>query len=297
MESFNKDEDRVVFTEIIQGLFLDFSPVISWEVRGDTSRQIHPVKIAHVDNDNETLNFTLAEESEFKFSTENIFFFSEEQKVIFKSPKQSIDGNQLTVSIPDVIKRFEGVDEAELQSKIEYFKQAQEGPSSDPFADFNLDDDTVTDKQNDPLAGLSVLQGAGTENIQTNWITKSMSTHDAELFTTELSYIKLDEEDKKFEGVRSTPRAKPPEGKMVTVQISDESLPQATYTLYDLSQGGLSFLVFAKDEFNTGDQLIVKAFDTKKFESPMNATIRAITEADDMGIQYKVGCEFISLEE
>lgn len=135
---------------------------------------------------------------------------------------------------------------------------------------------------------------ASNEKISTAWHVKSMSKSDAALFEKELSFITLDEEDKKFEGQRSTPRARPPEGKMVTVEVSDQSRPQSTHPLYDLSQGGFAFLVFAKDEFNTGEDVMIKAFDTKKFDVPMNAKVMAVREADEMGIQYKVGCQFIT---
>jgi hypothetical protein len=134
---------------------------------------------------------------------------------------------------------------------------------------------------------------ASNEKLSTNWHVKSMSVSDAALFEQELSFVTLDEEDKIFEGKRTTPRAKPPEGKMVTVQVDDESRVQTTHPLYDLSQGGFAFLVFAKDEFDAGEVLHIKAFDTKKFEVPMVGKIMAIREADEMGIQYKVGCQFV----
>lgn len=134
---------------------------------------------------------------------------------------------------------------------------------------------------------------ASNEKLTTAWHVNIMSKSDAALFEQELSFVTLDEEDKIFEGKRTTPRAKPPEGKMVTVQVGDGSRAQSTHPLYDLSQGGFAFLVFSLDEFNKDETVLIKAFDTKKFDEPMAAKIMAIREADEMGIQYKVGCQFI----
>jgi hypothetical protein len=134
---------------------------------------------------------------------------------------------------------------------------------------------------------------ASNEKLSTSWHVKSMSVSDAALFEQELSFVTLDEEDKIFEGKRTTPRARPPEGKMVTVQVGDESRVQSTHPLHDLSQGGFAFLVFSKEEFASGEVLHIKAFDTNKFDDPMVGKVMAVREADDMGIQYKVGCQFV----
>lgn len=134
---------------------------------------------------------------------------------------------------------------------------------------------------------------SSTDKIDTKWEATSMSDHDSNIFETELSFVTLEDEDEMYANKRTSPRSKPPEGKMVTIQVADGSRPQATYPLYDLSRGGFAFLVFAKEEFNSGEDIHIKAFDTKKFETPMDGIVRSIREADEMGIQYKVGCQFI----
>ena len=95
------------------------------------------------------------------------------------------------------------------------------------------------------------------------------------------------------EGERNAPRAKPPEGKMIIVQTKDMSKSQETLPLYDLSRGGMGFMTFSESAYAKGEVLNVYGFDNKSFDEPMFAIIRSVREADEMGIQFKCGCQFI----
>jgi hypothetical protein len=309
MISLKKEENREQMAEVVQGMFLDFNPIVCWEISADNIRTIYPVKIQNVNNDTETLTFISSKEEELVLNQTLIFFYSEEQKAIFKSEIESKSGSELIVKIPEEIKKLENGEEKQFEGMLNSFSSDAEFTGASSFDAFSLDDDddeaevpvVETLSPTAPMSGenfdTKMSFSGTTDKIETMWVTKTMSAHDADLFATELSYIALEEEDKMFEGVRDAPRAKPPEGKMLTVQVDDDSRPQSTHTLYDLSQGGLSFLVFSKDEFNEGETLLIKAFDTKKFEQPMITQVKAIREADDLGIQYKVGCQFIESDQ
>ena len=190
----------------------------------------------------------------------------------------------------------------EGETSTDHIDKFKEGETSTDHIDKFKSGETSTDKIDTMTSAKTSTEkintvtkvNSQTEKIDSAWHSKSMSKKDAALFEEELSFVTLDEEDKIFEGKRAAPRAKPPEGKMVTVQIDDASRPQSTHPLYDLSQGGIAFLVFAKEDFNPGEILHVKAFDTKKFDEPMIAEVKAVREADEMGIQYKVGCQFVT---
>lgn len=137
--------------------------------------------------------------------------------------------------------------------------------------------------------------GSGADRIETKMKGKitPRSESDQAFFEQELSYVTLDEEDKKYEGQRNAPRAKPPEGKMIIIQTKDGSKPQETLPLYDLSRGGMGFMTFSESAYAKGEVLNVYGFDNKNFDEPMFAIIRSVREADEMGIQYKCGCQFI----
>lgn len=289
MKLINK-ADREQMSEVIQGMFLTMNPIVCWSGNSPANRIVKKIKIQNVDNETETLVFKPSESEILPFvSDSSLFFFSEEQKMIFKGQTSDASEESLVIKQPDSIMILEEADVNKYKDLISQFISELNAGAPDPLASFSLDDDEETsdsDTHDDTIA-------AG-EKVAVDWFKNVMSEHDASLFEQELSHITLEEEDELYEGMRSSPRAKPPEGKTLTVQIIDESRPQSTYTLYDLSRGGLSFLVFAKDEFSPGEILFIRAFDVNKFETPIEAEIKVVREADEMGIQYKVGCEFIS---
>ncbi len=274
-------------SEVIQGLFLNMNPMVAWAGLNAASRVVKQIKILNVDNEDESLVFSSADGSPFQFSQKLIYFFSEEQSLIFKATLKT-EGENLIVNQPEQVMALEEDEKQKYQELINGFLSELNAGTPDPLSSFSLDDDD-DEKTVDAEENIAITAG---EKVAEDWFKSIMSEHDASLFETELSHITLEEEDQMYEGMRASPRAKPPEGKTLTVQVKDESRPQSTYSLYDLSRGGLSFLVFAKDEFAVGEVLLIKAFDVNKFEEPMEAEIKVVREADEMGIQYKVGCEF-----
>ena len=273
MDSFNKTEHKEKFSELIQSFFLSMDPIICWQNHETKGRVLHYLKMLNVDNESEEFEFSIVQSMGEITLEDSLFAFSEEHKVLFKASILSIS-ETLKVKMPEDLKLLDDSDLKPYEGLVEQFKHQ-------PVNGTGLDLDLDTEEGESPSVDILVKMG--------------MSEHDADLFATELSYITLEQEDKIYEGMRAAPRAKPPEGKMVTVQVADESRPQSTLSLYDLSQGGLSFLVFAKEDFIVGEKILIKAFDINKFDKPMQAEVKVVREADDLGIQYKVGCQFLDL--
>jgi hypothetical protein len=96
---------------------------------------------------------------------------------------------------------------------------------------------------------------------------------------------------------REAPRSRPPEGKMMTLCKQNNPDSPGSYNLFDLSRGGFSFLVFSQSDYEKDDIIDVLGFDAQKFDSPMKAKVMSVREADEMGIQFKVGCKFLTDEE
>ena len=275
---YTKEENKEKLAEIIQLMGMDMDPMVAWEISSD-GRIIHDVKLGEIRNDTEEFDF---KGSALTFKSDLIFFYSREQKFIFKTSLIKNDGKLLTVKIPDTIKVLEDEEKVKMEKMLEMFNMDSGAERLEEVAASVGEDGQIVDSF-----------GFANNHPESDWLTKFMSENDAALLNTELSYISLDEEDEMFQGVRQTPRAKPPEGKMVTVQVENDARPQSTYTLYDLSRGGMSFLVFTQDEFTVGEKVYLKAFDTNKFEAPILTKVKAIREADALGIQFKVGCEFL----
>lgn len=295
MKIINKDADRIQMTEVIQGLYLDLSPVVAWQSSAQ-NRVIYPVKISNVDNETDQLSFKATNNEVLTFTDDTIFFFSEGQSVLFKAHKTKMAGMELDVFIPEEMKILGEAEKEQYATMIQSFITEIQATIKGPSLDWDDDDDEDTiDSSAEGDASFNPSADFDSPEAKTIYenLKSTLSEHDANLLETELGSITLEEEDALYEGMRASPRAKPPEGKMVTVQISDESLGQTTHPLYDLSTGGLSFLVFSKDEFSVGQKLLVKAFDINQFENPLLTEVKVVREADDMGIQYKVGCQFI----
>jgi hypothetical protein len=75
MKCFKKEVDREQMSEVIQGMFLDFNPIVTWEVSAENIRTIYPVKIQNVNNDDDTLTFVSSKEENLAFSQSTIFFY------------------------------------------------------------------------------------------------------------------------------------------------------------------------------------------------------------------------------
>lgn len=116
---------------------------------------------------------------------------------------------------------------------------------------------------------------------------------DADIFQAELDeFLSPDDEDKMFADKRSAPRARPKKTKMVTASI-DGSDDIKIYELFDLSQGGMSFLCLEENFFEKGNNVLIHAFDEKNFESPMVSEVMSVRPADELGVQFKIGLKFV----
>ena len=277
MKVLTKDKNKSEMSELIQAMFSNSNPIISWETNLSGKRTIAPVKLSNIFNEEGIIAFTTADSKAINFQGTILFFFSEDQKIIFKAKINQLDGGNLRIELPEEIKLLDESDDTQFSNLIDSFQNGH---------DF---DQTLA------------LGGSGTgkneqsgAEIEDGWYENSMSVHDIDLFKAELASITLEDEDKIYEGMRTSPRSKPPEGKMVLVQPASEARAQSSFLLYDLSQGGFSFLVFSKEEFSIDEHIVIKAFDTKKFDVPMKGIVKSIREADDLGVQYKVGCMFVS---
>lgn len=122
------------------------------------------------------------------------------------------------------------------------------------------------------------------------------SQRDKDIFENELSFISLDEEDKKFAGQRDAPRARPAKGKMITMKVKGSDHSEETHELFDLSRGGLGVICSDETRYNKGDIIEISAFDTNKLDAPMLSIVRSVREVDESRMSFKVGMEFYTPE-
>ncbi len=287
--------------------------IVVWQLRHQEGRLVKSSRLHGYMSVAEPVRFRCINNNKEDFSRGEIYLFAPEQKAIFKTTLQNFEENDLLCDVPREVKILEDSDEEALEDMIDIFNKEMnyvqgkgEGNIEDPVevvsaTDLPVGPDApieVTGPNTKYTARDSHLvsdnnQYAFTDKIETKWKTKRMSSKDIEIFETELSFVSLDEEDKLFQDKRAAPRARPPKGKMVTIQKSTDQEYVRTFELFDLSRGGMGFIIPLGEEIDKGDIVNVQAFDDKVFDSPMQIEVKSIREVDSDGTHFKVGCQFV----
>lgn len=301
MRTINLTSDIAEFHEYFSDLKEKKNNIVIWQLDKSTNKRIiYHSLINEIEKESTTLSCNSSNDEAYQFNPGDLFFYIETTMTIFKSEQVATQNNFLSIKYPEELKFLDEMEDDKIKAVFSAINPSfvKDSPK---YHTLEADKDkgytfVSGEKAESEKPDWERVEGGGRkEKLNSMW-EGALNQHDQDLFAEELSFITLDEEDKIYEGQRTAPRAKPPEGKLVTVQISDESKPQETLPLHDLSQGGIGFLVFSKDAYNAGEVIHIKGFDTKKFDKPMLAVVRSIREADEMGIQFKVGLQFITDE-
>lgn len=80
------------------------------------------------------------------------------------------------------------------------------------------------------------------------------------------------------------------------VKIYREGHEPEIYQLIDLSQGGLSFISLAENEFSRKDKVAIIEFKDKKLSKSLIGIVRYVKvniEIENQYVDYKVGIEFL----
>lgn len=314
MRTLTKADDlfeiRDNFDEIIKAGI----PVLLWQLKEDGSRIIQPVFIKELIGD-DIIKIRKATAGNIELKDQQVFFHLATHKLIFKTEIEAIDEAFARVKFPEEVKFVaemapEGVNEdVGLQEFSKYIKGhglgnhiedimriAGEGRANDNREDINTFVRGGGRANIQTASHMRLNTYNATDKISTKWSVSSMSSHDTDIFQAELDFVSLDEEDKLYAAQRESVRARPKKGKMITILKRDEADTEEIYPLFDLSKGGLAFLVTDSERYSKGDHLLVIAFDEKRFDNPMQAQVMAVREADELGVQFKIGCAFVGVE-
>lgn len=103
---------------------------------------------------------------------------------------------------------------------------------------------------------------------------------------------KLDttEEEQVYSSLREAPRARPQGEKKVSLYKTGEPESRAVYSMFDISRGGLSFLVSQEDLFQKGDYLEVAALEDDELDTILIGEVMSIRSHDEV---WKVGIKFV----
>lgn len=103
---------------------------------------------------------------------------------------------------------------------------------------------------------------------------------------------KLDttEEEQVYSSLREAPRARPQAEKKVSLYKTGEPDSRAVYQMFDISRGGLSFLVSQEDLFQKGDYIEVVALEDDELDTILIGEVMNIRTQEET---WKVGVKFV----
>ena len=194
-----------------------------------------------------------------------LYFYLEEEQVIFKSKIESIGAKFIAVGFP---REMRILDESE---------------------------ESVNFKKNH-LSTMWVTKTANTsvDRFNDHVRVKSMSersSRDQDFLNGEFNPVNLDEEDKLFADKRESPRVRPKADKLVKVVRKGESKVHVM-KLFDLSRGGMGFLTFSPADFPKGTEIFVTGFDAFELDDPLVGTVMAHRSVDESNVEFKIGVKF-----
>jgi hypothetical protein len=310
MDSLTKEENLVEIRDNFSEIIVSEIPVLMWQLKEDGSRLLQPIYIKDMLGDDQLL-IKAATGKSFQLKQQTVYFHIATHKLIFKTEIDTIENKLAYVKFPKILKFTElsTSDSDEISSGLEEYtdfledqglgshiddimRVAGEGRANKNREDLLLEEKRIKSTILENHMRLDTYNA--TEKINTKWKMKSMSSHDTEILQSELIFISLEEEDEIFAEQRESVRAKPKQSKLITIQKSDLAVEEQIYPLYDLSKGGLSFLITEEDLFTKGEVILVNALDAKRFDTPMQVTVMVVRAADELGVQFKVGCAFVS---
>jgi hypothetical protein len=195
-----------------------------------------------------------------------IYCYSKEGMLLFKTSLQELRSNVFSLAFPEEIKLLE-------ELEITQIKDSSGLDLAEPWKAkrLNFDRDRILDFMK----------------------VKSMAqrtSRDQEFLKNEFNPT-LDEEDKLFADKRESPRARPKMEKLVKF-MNEGSEDIHSLRLFDLSQGGLSFLTLEPNKFPKGAIIMVLGFGDFGLDDPIIAEIMSHRSVDDSQVEFKVGCKF-----
>lgn len=265
MRAIKSDSGFLAYQKLFKSIQNNSSPVTVWQVTESGERKISLSRLNSFHLETALLHFEVPEDNPI-LKELPLYVYSEDAQIIFKSDITDIKNNVFSLLFPSEIKLLEEPDVSVVKGRT----------------------------------GVDISGVWKTKRLQIEeerkpdyMVVKSMrdrSTRDQEFLNNEFNPT-LDEEDKLFADKRETPRARPKKDKFVKVKtlLSDDI---QTFKLFDLSQGGLSFISMEPALFPKGDLIQIMGFEEFNLDDPLIARVMSHRSIDDTQIEFKIGCKF-----
>ncbi len=206
---------------------------ILWQLQSEGERKIKTFtfKARNI----EKAELVLAEQSSqaSSFSMQDLCGYCEDLGFIFKTQISAIEGSQIMISSPLVVKLLE-------EDDVQY------------------------------IQGLN-----GLDFSKAPWRLKKLDTT---------------EEEQVYTSLREAPRARPQGEKKVSLYKTGEPENREVYTMFDISRGGLSFIVNIEDKFQKGEYIEVAALEEDELDTILVGEVMSIRSQDE---NWKIGIKFV----
>jgi hypothetical protein len=265
MRIISSDTGFLVFRKLFQQLLSSQSPVVIWQNAAPTGEKIRCYSALNAFHfESKKLYFSALEGEPSLFSPGTIFIYSEEGQIIFKSNLSEV-AQAICLDMPEELKLLEDPEITYIQGSIGLDLQKVW-----KLKRLNVDETKVSDV----MEVKSLNQRSG---------------HDQQILNDEL-FVSVDEEDKLFADKRESPRARPKQQKYVTLQ--NEQGETGRFPLFDLSQGGMGFVVTSESSFARGNVVYVYGIDAKVLDDPLIGKVMSVRSMNEDNLEFKVGVKF-----
>ncbi len=264
MRTIKLETDTTDFQKIFKELKATRASVVTWQLDDSGKRSILSARLISFHIDAGKLHFEFIEDGKIS-STLPLYSYVEDSQLIFKSKVLDLNGRKFSVTVPDEIRLLDEPDVTDVRKNLgisTVWKGRIYGATS-------------TFTTSEPMRGRSMSQ---------------RSVRDIDFLNQE--FISVDEEDKLFADKRESPRARPKGNKRVMIRVEgfDSAL---AFRLFDLSRGGLAYIVGDENLFPIGSKIQIMGFDEFKLDDPLLGQVMGIRPMDEAHLEFKVGIKFV----
>ena len=271
MRVIKSENGFLAYQKLFRQLELSRSVLLFWQLNPDSGRrQVSESTLRSFNLDKGAIYLELPKDSVIN-SELPIFCYAEEGQFIFKTTISSVKENNFTLNVPPEVKLLEGSEITSIRaqigvdlSSIWLVKRFQEEDENGFASSVNFGKATAMNER---------------------------SSRDQNFLNNEFDNVSIEEEERMFADKRESPRSRPKVEKWVKVK-SLTNHQVHLLKLFDLSRGGMSFVVINPLLFPKGSSVEVLGFDEFDLDDPLGGKVMSHRALDETQIEFKIGIKF-----
>ncbi|HXH30170.1 MAG TPA: PilZ domain-containing protein [Bacteriovoracaceae bacterium] len=269
MRVIKSETGFLAFQKIFRQLELSRSVLLFWQLdQASGRRQVSESTLRSFNLDKGFIYLELPKDSVVN-SELPIFCYAEEGQFIFKTSISSVKENNFTINVPSEVKLLEGAEITAIRSQI-----GIDLSNIWLVKRFQAEDETTS--ATDFLKARTMLE---------------RSSRDQNFLNNEFDNVSIDEEERMFADKRESPRSRPKLEKWV--KVKGQTTHQVhLLKLFDLSRGGMSFVVINPILFPKGSSVEIIGFDEFDLDDPLAGMVMSHRALDESQIEFKIGIKF-----